>query len=103
MIGAMRTRIVIEQPATTQNAYGEIVNAWSTFATRWAKKTIKGGKEGELAGAIRQQASAEYTLRKLVGVTTQMRITDGGTVYNILDAESDQYGKTTRLLAREVT
>jgi len=101
-VGALRTRITVEAPANAQNAYGEVTKTWSTFATRWAQKRITGGREGELAGGIREQATVEFVLRRLSGITTQMRVNEGGTLYNILHVAEDQWRRTTRILARLV-
>jgi len=98
--GLLRKRVTIQQSVNTQNSYGEVSKLWSTLTTRWAQVIIKGGGEGELSGAIREQADVEFLIRKLTGVTTQMQAVYDGNTYNIISVKSDQWGKSTRLLAR---
>lgn len=43
--GRLDRRISIITPAPTQNAFGEEINSWSTFATVWAELKYAGGNE----------------------------------------------------------
>lgn len=72
--GELTERITIEQPATTQNAVGETVLAWSTFATVWAKVQSLSGREAERYGEIVGFSGHKVTIRALAGVSTSMRV-----------------------------
>lgn len=72
--GELTERITIEQPATTQNAVGETVLAWSTFATVWAKVESLSGREAERYGEIVGFSGHKVTIRALAGVSTSMRV-----------------------------
>ena len=99
--GLLRETIVIQTSSNGQNDYGEVTKSWSTHATRRCQVVQKSrGGEGELAGAIREQADVEFVIRHLSTVTNDMRIVYDSVNYNILRVESDQWNKSTRILAR---
>ena len=100
--GQLRETIVIETSSNSQNGYGEVVKSWSTHATRRCRVIQKGGGEGRLAGAIREEADVEFVIRYLSTVTTSMRIVYDAVNYNILRVESDQWNGATSMLAKVI-
>jgi SPP1 family predicted phage head-tail adaptor len=72
--GHLTERITIEQPATSQNAVGETVLAWSTFATVWANVQSLSGREAERYAEIVGFQGHKITIRALPGLSTAMRI-----------------------------
>ena len=100
--GLLRETIVIQTSSNSQNGYGEVTKSWSTHATRRCMVVQKGGSEGKLAGAIREEADVEFVIRHLSTVTTSMRIVYDSVNYNILRVESDQRNRTTRMLAKVI-
>ena len=68
------SRIVIQQKTSTRNAIGEEVDAWSTFATVWAAYRPARVQERQQGSQLGTQVDAIFRIRKLAGVTSEMRI-----------------------------
>lgn len=105
--GKLRHRVVIQQPAESQDAYGEPDFTWSTFATVWASIEPGRGQEYEQAQTVQQSITHRVMIRYCPGVTTQMRVkyTDrrGQTRYFDIEAVLDyqERGRTMELRCRE--
>lgn len=82
-IGKLNRRITIQQAGTTQDANGEIVAGWTTFATVWASVVDVSGREFLAAGGTQNEALTKVAIRYLAGVLPKMRIVHGSDTYNI--------------------
>ena len=51
--GLLNSRVVVQQQSTTQDALGQPVLSWSTFATLWANVRHTSGVEA-IIGSIRE-------------------------------------------------
>lgn len=91
--GDLDRLVTIEQPTETRNAIGEKAQTWSSFATWWTQKQRAGGSETLAAGQRFGSAVDLWKGRYISGVTTKMRINDGGVTYDIV--EVDDSGRRT--------
>ena len=92
-IGQLNQRITIKQRTLTQNAIGEEVWSFSTYATVWANVMPTGGGEGFEANEKTARRYIDILIRA-GGLTLDetMRITWNGSDWNILSI--DEYGLT---------
>lgn len=96
--GALRQKITIQQRSTTQDAAGEQLPVWSTFATRRAELIRLPGKEVFASETRNGRVPATWRLRWLEGVLPKMRVVDQeNRVYDIISA-SDPTGRREELL-----
>lgn len=83
--GNLDRRIVIQQPTFSQDASGQDIPSWTTFATVWAQLTQGAATEDFKEPARRAERSVKFRIRYLAGVTTVMRVVWDGQVYAIND------------------
>lgn len=81
--GALDRKITIQSATESQDDYGQSVETWVTFAAVWAE--IREPRGNETIDANKPEARAErvFRIRWLSGVTTKMRISVDGAVYDI--------------------
>jgi len=82
-IGKLNRRVTIQQAGTTQDANGEIIDGWSTFATVWASVVDVSGREFLAAGGTQNEALTKVAIRYLAGVVPAMRVVCGADTYNV--------------------
>jgi len=88
--GQLDREIIIQSFTESQDASGQPIQSWATFATVFAnRKMVKGNERftSEQRMAVR---TATFRFRWLAGITEEMRITDAGSMYRILGIASDQ-------------
>ena len=84
--GRMDKLITIQQwgaDSPAQDAYGAPSGTWTTYATRWAEKIDKSGREF-FAGGLVGEATCMFKIRYLDGLTTKMRISYDSEYYDII-------------------
>ncbi len=84
--GAMRFQVDILRRSTTQDAAGETLNTWSTFATRRAAIQRTPGSELFAAAGRNGRVPTVFRLRWLDGVTPGMRVQYDSRLFNITSA-----------------
>ena len=72
--GRLRERITIQQATESRNALGESVQAWATFAERWASVDGLSSREVLLTGQQQTEVTHRVRLRYVEGFTSTMRI-----------------------------
>ena len=100
--GLLNQRVVVQQQSTTQDALGQPVQSWSTFATLWANVRHTSGVEAIKNDAIASVVRASIRVRYRADLTAAMRVTVGSTTYNIVAVLPDIGGKEYVDLACEV-
>ena len=92
--------IVIQQTTETQDAYGELDDTWSTYATVWADKIE--GKGAERYSAAKETAFSPvvFMIRTDSGVTEKMRISYDSKIYDIISV--DKIGRRMMNLVTEL-
>lgn len=86
--GMMRERVVIQQFSAERDTYGgeadpaDDIN-WSEFWRCWGDLQPLTGRELQQAGQLQSEITAECRLRYKAGITTEMRLVQGTTVYDI--------------------
>jgi len=90
--GALKYRIAIEQMAGQRDTYGGSKQSWHPFAEVWSSYRSISGREFFASQQTNATISARFGIRYLAGVTTAMRVSFAGDLYNIvaiLDSEKD--------------
>lgn len=100
--GLLNTRVVVQQQSATQDALGQPVQSWATFATLWANVRHTSGIEATKADAIASVVRASIRVRYRADLTAAMRVVHGSTTYNIVAVLPDVGGKEYVDLACEV-
>ena len=100
--GLLNSRVVVQQQSTTQDALGQPVLSWSTFATLWANVRHTSGVESIKADALTPVVRASIRVRYRGDLTAAMRVVHGSTTYNIVAVLPDIGGKEYVDLACEV-
>ena len=91
--GKLRSRVDIQSRSTTQDAIGQPVETWTTFATAWAHIRVMGGLEAIKAGAVTSTLKASIRIRYRTGIDAGMRVLHGGVVYQVLAVLPDVAGR----------
>ena len=72
--GRLRERVTVQQATETRNTIGETVQAWSTFAERWASVEGLSSREVLLQGQQQTELSHRVRMRYVDGMTQTMRL-----------------------------
>jgi len=80
----LKDRIAIQTSTDSQDAAGQIVPTWSTYATVWACITPLIGREYLASRQLQAEVSGKIRIRYLAGVTPKMRVLFNGRYFNIL-------------------
>ena len=64
-IGKLDRRIILQNPTTTANAYGEEVISWSNYLIVWANVEWKGGMENEESDKLTATSKVMFTVRNI--------------------------------------
>jgi len=82
--GELRHQVTIQRnTATAQDNYGQVVESWSTIATRWASIRPMTGDESEEGKQVKAKATHEIKMRYLVDITTKDRVKLGTRIFNV--------------------
>lgn len=100
--GLLNTRVAVQQQSTTQDALGQPVQSWATFATLWANVRHTSGVEAIKSDTIASVVRASIRVRYRADLTAAMRVVHGSTTYNIVAVLPDVGGKEYVDLACEV-
>ena len=106
-IGKMDSRIIVQQPTDSQDAFGGTVRTWATYVTRWAAINYakKAGEQYEI-----DRKASMYTIMFTIrsdsgtrGINPKMRILFDGKVYDIraISERADEYRKMYLLIEAE--
>lgn len=91
--GTLNSRVVVEQQSTTQDALGQPVLTWSTFATLWANIKHTSGIETIKADALTTVTKVSIQVRYRTDIKAAMRVVHGTDVYNIVSVLPDKEAK----------
>lgn len=81
--GKRDKRITIQSPSASQDAAGQMVNTWATFATVSASIRHPRGTTAIQSGMDTSSVKASIRILRLAGVNAGMRVVHGTTVYAI--------------------
>lgn len=95
--GKLRHRIQIETLTTGRDIYGEPVETWTLFALVWASREDLAGREFFAAQQVNAEVTTRFGIRFIEGLTPQMRVRDGGTLYD-LESVQDPDGRARELI-----
>lgn len=81
--GDLRNRITIQSKTVVQNTFGEEVITWIDFATVWAAIEPLRGREFLDAEMSTSEITTKIIIRQRDGISPEMRVLHGSTIYNI--------------------
>lgn len=81
--GDLNNLVTIQSPQAGQDAIGQPLSGWSTFARVWADVRQYNGLEMIKAGAAVSVAKASIRIRYRTDVTNGMRVLVGETPYEV--------------------
>ena len=82
--GRMDTRVTVQRPETTRDAWGGVVEGWGLVASTWAAVEPLTGRELFAAQATQSETTYRLTTRYMAGVDASCRVLlDDGRVLNI--------------------
>lgn len=82
--GRMDTRVTVQRPETTRDAWGGVVEGWGLVTSTWAAVEPLQGREFIAAMAVQAEATIRVRVRYLAGVDASCRVLlDDGRVLNI--------------------
>lgn len=81
--GRLSHRVEIHRKSTTFSDTNAEIIAWVLFAVVWAEIVPLSGREYLRAEQIQSPVMARGTIRTLAGITADMRLVYGATIYNI--------------------
>lgn len=81
--GRLDKRVTLQAHGITQDANGTPVEGWSDVATVWAAVEPLSGREFFAAAQVQAEQMQRITIRYRTGVTTAMRVTWAGRVFDI--------------------
>ena len=82
--GRMDTRVTVQRPETTRDAWGGVVEGWGLVASTWAAVEPLTGRELFAAQATQSETTYRLTTRYMAGVTPSCRVLlDDGRVLGI--------------------
>lgn len=88
--GSLDREIVIQSFTETQDASGQPVQTWVTFASVYANRRDVRGQERFASDQRMAIRTAVFRIRWLAAVTEQMQIIDAGSTYRITGIADDQ-------------
>jgi SPP1 family predicted phage head-tail adaptor len=90
--GNLKHRIIIQQRTNTQDASGQPLETWSTFATVWANITPLIGRDYLAARQLVDEVDHDVTIRYRSGVLPKMRISYDGRTFEIISVINKDEG-----------
>src|SRR5574343_88264 len=101
--GRLDQRVTIQQPAASQDTYGEAVPTWTTFGEVWAEVKPALGSEAIANGMTLAQQPVRVRVRYVAGLEVGMRVVHGAKTMAVKSvADVDSAGEIVELLC-EVT
>lgn len=83
--GRLDTRITVERPETTRDAWGGVVEGWGLVTSTWAAVEPLTGRELFAAQATQAETTYRLTTRYMAGVDASCRVVlDDGRVLGIV-------------------
>lgn len=81
--GTYRHKITIETPTETIDAFGQAVKSWDTYAQPFAAVEPLQGREFFASSEVQSEVTTRIRMHYQSGITTKMRVSYGGLVYDI--------------------
>jgi SPP1 family predicted phage head-tail adaptor len=90
--GALRDRLLLEQPAETADGAGGVTRGYASVATLWAALTPVAARDGVVADALGGTVTHRIVIRARADVTTRHRLRAGARIFRIVTLR-DQDGR----------
>lgn len=93
-IGQLNSRATVQIESTTQDAIGQPVATWSTYAQVHCRiRHLAGSQEGQKAGGVYSTVRTEIRTRYRTDLTNAMRISHRGKTYRIVGVRPNEMNK----------
>lgn len=93
-VGSLRRRVTIQSVSEAQNALGEPIETWGTFAVVWGAVEPIRGADRFSSAQLEEPVTSLLRIRYLNGLTPKMRVVHDGVTYNIRGAPMVDAKKT---------
>jgi SPP1 family predicted phage head-tail adaptor len=93
---------MIQSESAVQDAMGEMIPAWKTFAVMWAYVADLSGREYTAADATQNAAQTRMEISYRANIVADMRVLLGSDIYNI-EAVLGQDKKMLTLMCKRAT
>jgi len=99
---AKRHKILVEKVTETQDAYGDIVETWSTYYGSYAEVQPLNGKEYFDSQSVQADVTIKFRIRYLQGIIPKMRVSYNSRLFDIESViDVDERHKETILMCKE--
>jgi SPP1 family predicted phage head-tail adaptor len=101
-IGALRQRLVLEQPVESADGGGGVTRSYTSVATLWAAVTPVSDRDAVEAEALGAEVTHRVVTRMRTGITTRHRLTWGARIFRIVALrDQDGAGRFLEISAQE--
>lgn len=101
--GALRHRVTVQAMTEEEDDFGQMVQSFTTLASRWASIDPVSGTETVAGGKIREGTTHKVRLRWATGLNARCRIVFGTRTFEVLEVLNFREQKAfADLLCREV-
>lgn len=101
-IGPLREKITVQEYSATRDSYGGEVKTWATYATRWANVQSVSGREFFSSSQVNATVTTKFVLRYLEGLSTKMRISWDGRLFDIVAVLESGNDRMMTVMAEEL-
>jgi len=102
-IGKNRHKVIIQSTSQAADAYGALVDTWSTFATWWVTLSPVSGVESFSEGKVNAETTIRLTGRYIANVKTAMRILFGSRIFSIIEVLNiGEMGHEMTMICKEI-
>ena len=84
--GDLRYKIEIQEKSVERDSLGAEAITWVTFARVWADVKFNVGSKPEMDGQPRASVPAQFKIRFMDGIKTEMRVVFDGKTFDITSA-----------------
>jgi SPP1 family predicted phage head-tail adaptor len=90
--GALRDRLVLEQPVETPDGAGGVTRSYAGVATLWAAVTPVSARDVVVADDLTATVTHRIVIRARDDVTTRHRLRDGARIFRIVTLRDQDGG-----------
>jgi SPP1 family predicted phage head-tail adaptor len=100
--GALRERLVLEQPVETPDAAGGVTRSYASVTTLWAALIPVSARDQVVADSLGANITHRIVIRSRVDVTTRHRLRKGSRIFRIVALrDQDGSGRFLEISAQE--
>lgn len=97
MAGRLDQRLALQQPGTTEDELGQVIDGYATVTTVWGSAAPLRGRELQAAAAAQSEATVRFRIRWRADVSRTWRVLWRGVAYAIVSDPIDVHGQRVAL------